>query len=73
VLLHNDDVHEMGYVTQVLCQIASLGLSQAFLAMLRAHREGVALVLETHREHAELVAEQLASAGLSASIGPSED
>ena len=73
VQLHNDEVHEMGYVTQMLCQICSLGLAQAFMAMLRAHREGVALVLETHREHAEFIAEQLASAGLFATIEPAHE
>lgn len=72
VLLHNDDVHDMGYVTETLCQIASLPLSHAFVAMLTAHREGVARVLETHREYAEFVAEQLVSAGLSSSIEPAE-
>ena len=72
VLLHNDDVHEMGYVTQILCHITSLPLAHAFLAMLTAHREGSAVVLETHREHAELVVERLRGAGLASSLEHAE-
>ena len=73
VLLHNDDVHEMGYVTQTLCDVTSMPLAHAFLAMLTAHRQGVAEVLESQREYAELIAEQLVSAGLTSSVEPAEE
>ena len=42
----------------------------AILRMLEAHTKGCALLLVTHREHAELVQEQLASRRLVATIEP---
>jgi ATP-dependent Clp protease adapter protein ClpS len=37
---------------------------------MEAHRKGLSLVIATHREHAELVAEQLTSLQLTVTIEP---
>ena len=70
LLLHNDDLNEMGYVVRILVRMTAIPVSEAVRMMCEAHLEGVALVLETHRERAEFLAEQLGSAGLTASIEP---
>ncbi len=71
ILLHNDDVNEMVYVVRTLVRMTAIPVSEAVRMMCEAHLEGLALVLETHRERAELLAEQLESAGLTVSIEPS--
>lgn len=71
ILLHNDDVNEMGYVVRTLVRMTSIPVSEAVRMMCEAHLEGMALVLEAHRERAEFLAEQLDSAGLTVSIEPS--
>ena len=64
VLLHNDEVNEMGFVIESLCRFARLTME--------AHRKGLSLVLATHREHAELVAEQLTALKLTVTIERAE-
>ena len=68
VLLHNDDVNEMLYVADTIVELTTLGRQEAVQHMLEAHRSGVSLLLVTHREHAELLAEQFASKGLTVTI-----
>ena len=68
LVLHDDDVNEMGFVCEVLCRWTRLQLSQAFSVMLEAHREGESVVLQTHREYAELLAHQLDRQGLTVSL-----
>ena len=68
LVLHDDEVNEMGFVCEVLCRSTRLQLSHAFSVMLEAHREGESVVLRTHREHGELLAQQLASQGLTVSL-----
>lgn len=70
VLLHNDDVNDMEHVVRSLISLAGLRLPRAVEVTLEAHETGVALVVVTHKERAELVAEQLASTGLTATIEP---
>lgn len=72
VLLHNDDVHDMGYVVRTIEQLTPLGFASAFTVMLEAHRKGIALVLATHRELAELYQEQFQSKRLTVTIEPAE-
>ena len=71
VLLHNDDVNEIGFVIESLCRFARLSVPAATRCTVEAHKKGLSLVLATHREHAELVAEQLTSLRLMVSIEPS--
>lgn len=70
VLLHNDDHNDMGYVICTLRELANLDKVRAFQVMMTAHLRGVALVMVTHKEHAELVREQFQSKGLTATIEP---
>ena len=68
VVLHNDHVNEMGFVVQTIVQLARVTTEQALTCMMEAHEEGQAVVLRTHREHAELVCESFQSKGLTATI-----
>ena len=70
VLLHNDNVNDMPYVVQTIRELTALDRSQAILRMIEAHKTGVALLLTTHREHAELLSEQFASKRLTVTIEP---
>jgi ATP-dependent Clp protease adapter protein ClpS len=70
VILHNDDVNDMGFVVESLCRFARLTLPAATRCTMEAHRKGVSLVTATHREHAELIAEQLVSLRLTVTIEP---
>jgi len=72
VLLHNDEVNEMGFVIESLCRFARLSVPAATRCTMEAHRKGLSLVLSTHREHAELVAEQLTSLRLTVTIERAE-
>ena len=68
VLLHNDDVNDMGHVVDVIMQLTALRRVEAVHRMLEAHTRGLALLLCTHREHAELLAEQFMSKRLTVTI-----
>ncbi|MHC4415706.1 MAG: ATP-dependent Clp protease adaptor ClpS [Planctomycetota bacterium] len=70
VLLHNDDVNDMLYVAETIIELTTLNREDAVLRMLEAHETGVALLLVTNREHAELLAEQFASKHLTVTIEP---
>lgn len=70
VLLHNDDVSTMDHVVATIVMVARIPLRQAFIQMIEAHTKGVALLLTTHREHAELLVEQFASRKLTITIEP---
>ncbi len=72
VLLHNDDHNDMVYVVEAILDLTPLDVERAARAMLEAHQTGVALLLVTHRERAELYAEQFASKRLRVSIEPAE-
>lgn len=72
VLLHNDDKNDMVHVVGTLIELASLEKQKAVLVMLEAHTQGVALVLVTHKERAELIQEQFASKSLTVTIEPAE-
>lgn len=72
LLLHNDDKNDMEYVVRVICRITPLSAEDAVLRMLEAHQTGVALLLTTHKERAELYVEQFASCGLTATAEPDE-
>jgi ATP-dependent Clp protease adapter protein ClpS len=70
VLLHNDDVNDMGDVVDAIVELAGLRRPDAVRRMLEAHRAGLTLLLQTHREHAELLQEQFASKRLTVTIEP---
>ena len=70
VLLHNDDVNELGYVVETIIQLVRLNPRQAILQTIEAHTKGMALLMTTHREHAELLCEQFASKRLTVTVEP---
>lgn len=70
VLLHNDDLNDMVYVAETIIELTALNRQQAVLRMLEAHNTGLALLLTTHREHAELLDEQFTSKRLTVTIEP---
>lgn len=70
VLLHNDDVNDMPYVVEAIVTLTTLNRHAAVECMLEAHKRGLALLLTTHREHAELISEQFRSKRLTVTIEP---
>ena len=70
VLLHNDDVNDMGYVVETVSRVARMNIPAATRCMVEAHRKGVSLVTVTHRERAEFLEEQLRSCRLTVTIEP---
>jgi ATP-dependent Clp protease adapter protein ClpS len=70
VLLHNDEVNYDLDVVNAIVELAKLPRLDARQRMLEAHRRGIALLLVTHREHAELLEEQFASKRLTVTIEP---
>ncbi len=72
VLLHNDDVNNMGHVVNTLQEVFHLNEGDAQTIMLEAHHTGVALCTIEPLEQAEFHAERLTSAGLTATIEPED-
>ncbi|MBX3402923.1 MAG: ATP-dependent Clp protease adaptor ClpS [Phycisphaeraceae bacterium] len=70
VLLHNDDVNELRYVVRTIIELTRMDSGRAMQVTVTAHTSGVALVLHTHRERAELYREQFAGRGLRVSVEP---
>lgn len=70
VLLHNDDVNEMLYVVETIVGLTPLNAEQAAQRTLEAHQSGIALLLTTHKERAELYQEQFQSKHLTVTIEP---
>jgi len=72
VLLHNDDVNTFEHVILTVVKLTTLSLRDAVVRTLEAHETGVALLLVTHKERAELYADQFASKGLIVTIEPDD-
>lgn len=70
VLLHNDDVNSVEHVVVSLIELFSMNQRKAVDVTIEAHESGLALVMVTHKERAELAQEQLRSKGLTATIEP---
>lgn len=70
VLLHNDDVNSVEHVVISLIELFSMNQRKAVDVTIEAHESGLALVMVTHKERAELAEEQLRSKGLTATIEP---
>src|SRR5688572_1593693 len=64
VLLHNDDVNDVEHVVHTIVALTPLNIEDAVVRTLEAHETGVALLLTTHKERAELYREQFQSKGL---------
>lgn len=72
VLLHNDDKNDMLFVIESIISLTPLNEQAAVLRMKEAHDSGVALLLVTHKERAELYQEQFQTKGLTVTIEPAE-
>ena len=72
VLLHNDDVNDVEFVVHTIVALTPLNTEDAVIRTLEAHETGVALLLTTHKERAELYREQFQSKGLTVTIEPAE-
>ncbi len=72
VLLHNDDVNDREYVVDTILMLAPLSRTAAQQRMLEADKSGVALLLTTHKERAELYKDQFTSKNLTVTIEPGE-
>ena len=72
VLLHNDPVNDFDHVIDTLVDLTPLSPQRAEVVTREAHLSGVALVLVTHRERAELYVDQFKSKRLTVTIEPSE-
>jgi ATP-dependent Clp protease adaptor protein ClpS len=70
VVLHNDDINDMVYVVRTIVSLTPLDRSRATLVMLHAQHHGLALVLITHKERAELYQAQFRSKGLLVTVEP---
>ena len=69
VLLHNDPVNSMEYVTVALREVVpQLSEQDAISIMLEAHNNGIGLVIICDLEPAEFYSESLKSKGISSSI-----
>lgn len=72
VLLHNDDVNEFEYVIQTITSLTTLNQEQAAQRTMEADKQGLALLLVTHKERAELYQEQFTSKRLTVTIEPDQ-
>lgn len=70
VLLHNDDVNTFERVILAILKLTPLTTESAVQKTIEAHKTGVALLLVTHKERAELYQEQFQSLGLTVTIEP---
>jgi ATP-dependent Clp protease adapter protein ClpS len=61
----------MLFVIRSIIELTPLQLEEAKQRMLEAHESGVALLLVTHKERAELYEDQFKSKGLVVTIEPS--
>jgi len=72
VLLHNDDKNDLNFVIITILELTPLNEQDAKLRTVEAHETGVALLLTTHKERAELYKDQFESKGLTVTIEPAE-
>ena len=72
VLLHNDDVNSRDYVVETIVMLTPLKEQDAIIRMDEADKTGVALLLTTHKERAELYKDQFQTKGLTVTIEPAE-
>lgn len=72
LLLHNDDKNSFDHVIATIVELTPLKKEEAVTRTLEAHETGVALLLTTHKERAELYKDQFESKSLVVTIEPAE-
>jgi len=70
VLLHNDNHNTVGHVVRSVQKLIHLPAREALMRTMEADTRGIALLMETHREHAELLVEQFATFKLTVTAEP---
>ncbi len=68
VLLHNDDKNAVNFVIATIIELTPLNSDEAQDRTMEADKKGVALLLVTHKERAELYKDQFESKGLTVTI-----
>jgi ATP-dependent Clp protease adaptor protein ClpS len=71
VIVHNDPVNLMSYVTMVFQRVLGFPRDKATKHMLEVHHKGRSLVYTGERERAEAIVEQLHGSLLLATLEPS--
>jgi ATP-dependent Clp protease adaptor protein ClpS len=72
VLLHNDNKNEATYIVETLVELTPLKKEEAVEKTVEAHKTGVALIIVTHKERAELYLEQFQTKKITITIEPEE-
>ena len=72
VLLHNDDKNSVDFVIETIVELTTLNKQDAKERTDEANETGVALLLTTHKERAELYKDQFESKGLTVTIEPAD-
>lgn len=72
VLLHNDDVNTFEHVVFSILKLTTLKAEEAVERTLEAHETGVAILLVTYQERAELYVEQFAAMKITVTAEPDE-
>jgi ATP-dependent Clp protease adaptor protein ClpS len=72
VIVHDDPVNLMGYVTYVLMKIFGYDEKKAAILMMQVHQQGRSMVWSGQREKAEFYLQQLHSHQLKASMEKAE-
>ncbi len=72
VVVHDDPVNLMGYVTYVLMKVFGYDEKKAAVLMLQVHQKGLSIVWSGQREKAEFYVQQLQSHQLKTSMEKAE-
>ncbi|MCU0753257.1 MAG: ATP-dependent Clp protease adapter ClpS [Akkermansiaceae bacterium] len=72
VVVHDDPVNLMGYVTHVLMKIFGYDEKKAAILMMQVHKQGRSIVWTGQREKAEFYVQQLQAHQLKTSLEKSE-
>ena len=72
VIVHDDPVNLMGYVTFVLMKIFGYDEKKASILMMQVHRQGRSVVWSGEREKAEFYVQQLQAHQLKTSLEKAE-
>ncbi len=68
LLLHNDDVNTFEHVIRSIIRLTPIQAEEAVVKTIEAHETGVALLLVTHLERAELYVDQFATLSVTVTI-----
>lgn len=73
VRLFNDPMNKREFVARCLMEVCGLGDGQAYSVMMGAHQSGVSVIVNCHKELAELYRARLLNEGLLVDMIPADD